>query len=413
MKNLIIGMSVLAFAMPAFATKARLVALGEEITGSLYISDSRNIFLNAAAINDYGNTVILEWGSDGAPFAPAATPPTSVKLDADNNNQGEGGVLYRHNSMVYGIYLGAESAQTHDARQYLSLNNRAVHQDNQLDFFVGGDAGVKWGANLTYSKNDSDSVDTTTDIDSQTVTARLGVMTGALEAFVNVALMNKWEGNLGGTGVEDEFEGKLGYELGGAFNTGKGKVFAFWRHAGWDQKSDQAIVATVQGPAYTGEAEGKTDRYIVGYGHENRINDKATLFYKLSYRANTRKFETKADGDAQLDDQAVPFVIGLEHDSASWLTLRGSITHNIWGQADNDYDATLIAAGLNALVTGQYADGKRTIANSTNVNAGATIKFGDFAVDGLLGTGTGSSATESGTFTTDNLMSRVAMTYKF
>lgn len=409
-KQLILGVTLAVIATPAFATKARLVALGEEITGSQYINDNRNIFLNAAAANDYKDMVILELGGDGA---------TASKLDATASPQAEGGVLYGHGSMVYGAWLGGESSQTREARQYLSLTNRIVHQDNQLDLFVAGDAGVKWGANLTYSKNKSDTSGANfTDIDSQTLTVRGGVMMGAIEGFANVALLNKFEGDIGTVGEDEEFKGKLGFEVGGTYNTGSGKVFAFWRHAKWDQESDESITASANyaSPAYTGEAEGSTDRYILGYGREEKISDKATLFTKVSYAANKRKFDTKDDGEANLDDSAIPLVVGLEYDAESWLTLRGSITQNIWGQTDNDYDDSLNGL-VNTNVTNANPQGKRTTKNSTSVNTGATVKFGDFSIDGLIGTsgnnGTNSNTGKNGVLALDRLMSRVAMTYKF
>lgn len=427
-KHLVLGVTLAVIATPAFATKARLVALGEEITGSQYINDSRNIFLNAATANDYKDMAIFELGDDGKTGNNVGTG-LGAKGDNDHTPQAEGGVLYGHGSMVYGAYFGGESSQTHEARQYLSLNDRVVHQDNQLDLFVAGDSGVKWGANLTYSKNKSDTVEPEAggtdfeDIDSQTLTVRGGVIMGAIEGFANVAVMNKFEGNLNAGGQEEEFTGKLGFEVGGTYNMGAGKVFAFWRHAKWEQESDVAASATTSaGPAYSGEADGATDRYIVGYGREEKVSDKATMFYKVAVRMNKRKLETKDDGDAQLDDTVVPLTVGLEYDVESWLTLRGSISQNIYGQADYDYDDSLITAGVNPGVTGQYAQGKRTIKNSTVVNTGATVKFGDFSIDGLIGTSGNDGVNDAlangqgdkkGVLALDRLMSRVAMTYKF
>ncbi len=408
-KHLILGVTFAVMATPAFATKARLVALGEEITGSQYINDNRNIFLNAAAVNDYKDMVILELGGDGA---------AASKSDATASPQAEGGVLYGMNDMVFGVWLGGESSQNREARQYLSLNNRVVHQDNQLDLFVGGNSGMKWGANLTYSENKSDTVGTTfTDIDSQTLSARLGVMMGAIEGFANVSLVNKFEGDLG-SGEDETFDGNLGYEIGGTYALSTGKVFASWRHAGWDQESDEAIsnAGGIGSPAYLGKAEVSTDRYVVGYGREEKISDKATMFYKASYIMNTRKFDTDDDGEANLDDQAIPLVVGLEYDAESWLTLRGSISQNIYGQTDNDYDDSLTGL-VNAGVTGANPAGKRTTKNTTSVNTGATVKFGDFSIDGLIGTsgvnGTNSNTGKNGVLALDRLMSRVAMTYKF
>lgn len=397
-KQIIIGAAIAVIATPALASKARLVALGEEITGSQYIKDSRNVFLNAAHVNNYKNFVVMELGNDG----------TSAKNDTESDAQAEGGVFAGHGNMVYGLYLGAESAQAYEARQVLNVSDRRVHQDNQLDVFVGGDAGIKWGANLTYQSNKDDDGD----IKNDSLSARLGVMENNWEAFVNLSLVNKFEGDLGGGTEDEEFNGKLGYEIGGTLNAGPGKAFAFWRHSGWEQETDVAVGAGT-GAAYTGEADVKFDRYIIGYGVESKISDKTTMFWKASYLGNKRKLETD-DGDADLNDYRVPVVVGLEHDANEWLVLRGSVTHNLVAQADNDYDSTLTTAGVNVAFTNvAYKSGKRTIASSTNVNTGATIHFGDFSVDGLLGLNGGTSTAESGILGTDNLLARVAMSYKW
>lgn len=407
-KQLLIGTALAVFAAPALATKARLLALGEDFTGSLYIKDSRNVFLNAATVNDYKNLAVFEWGNQGAVYNPGAGQV--IKQDADNRAQAEGGVFFGHGDMVYGIYLGAETFQSHDARRYLNFQNNAVHQDNQLDLFVGGGSNIKWGANVTYSKTEDDSIDSKGD----SASIRFGAIASKWEAFANISVMNKFEGDLNSSGTDEEFDGKLGFEIGGNYDVGTGKVFAFWRHAGWDQKSDNAVSAaagTANGGAYVGEAEAKVDKYIVGWGNAEKISDKATIYWKASYVANRRMLDTKNDGEANLNDYAVPVTIGLEHDSLDWLVLRGSITHNLVGQTDNDYD-TGLSGQLSSLITNAFVDGKRTL-SSTNVNAGTTVKFGDFSVDGLVGVGTSTSTNESGVLTTDNIMSRVAMTYKW
>lgn len=65
MKKLVLGTVLAVISVPAFATKARMIALGENVQdniGSLYFSDSRNIFQNAAYANDYKDMFIAEWG---------------------------------------------------------------------------------------------------------------------------------------------------------------------------------------------------------------------------------------------------------------------------------------------------------------------------------------------------------------
>ena len=53
------------------------------------------------------------------------------------------------------------------------------------------------------------------------------------------------------------------------------------------------------------------------------------------------------------------------------------------------------------------------------MNAGATLTFGQISIDGLLAisgaarNATNSTATNNGTLTGDNLLSKVGLTYKF
>lgn len=409
MKFLVLGVLAIA-SLPALATKARLIALGEEVTGSQYINDNRNVFLNSAYANYYGNAVFLELGANGKTSA-------AVKQDVDNEAQSEGGVFTKHNNMVYGLYVGAESAQTFEARSYLNVGTSKVHQNNQLDAFVAGDIGsIKWGLNGTYTGTKND----TGDIKQNSGAVRLGVIADKLEAFANVSLVNSFKGDVNSTGTtgKEKFDGNLGFELGATYHLPENlKAFGFWRHAGWKQQSDEAIAAGGTYVASSGsmsKAKITTDKFILGLGREAKLNAKTTLFTKLSYQWNDRKLKTDVDGNAKINDGYIPVVIGLEHDATEWMTLRGSITHNLWGQDNHDYDSGLLQTGvLSTAITGTYPDGKRTRLNSTNVNAGVTFKFGDFSVDGLLGLGTGTSANETGILTTDNLMSRLAMTYRW
>lgn len=407
-KHLVLGVALAVVAAPAFASKARLVALGEEIIGSQYINDNRNIFLNAAHANNYKDTAIFELGGDGA---------AGTKLDSNLRPQAEGGVLYGWNNMVVGAYFGAESSQTQELRSFTSINNRVIHQDNQIDLFLAGESSVKWGVNLTYFQNKTDEVGNFEDIDSKSLTARLGVIAGKIEGFANVGIFNTFEGDLdSGAGDKEEFKGKLGYELGATYHIdNQARAFAFWRHSDWEQESSAAINggAGTASPAYTGQADGSSDRFIVGYGRETKLNDKATLFYKTSYVLNKREFDTEDDGKATLDDYSVPVVVGIEHDSASWLTLRGSITQSIFNEQDNDYGDDLDSTNIHAGVLQTFPDKKRTRRNTTTVAAGATLKFGDFSVDGLLARDSGGTGATNGVLNSENLLTRVAMTYKF
>ena len=101
---------LMAAMVPANATIARLKALGMDETdneGSYYIQDDRNIFLNVANINNYGDSVILEWGGNGLTLGGAGA--SSLAADDDASPKAKGGFLRKSGDNVYGVYLGNES----------------------------------------------------------------------------------------------------------------------------------------------------------------------------------------------------------------------------------------------------------------------------------------------------------------
>jgi hypothetical protein len=109
----------------------------------------------------------------------------------------------------------------------------------------------------------------------------------------------------------------------------------------------------------------------------------------------------------ELTTITLPLVVGLEYDAASWLALRASVVQNVYGNAEADPKAGSKVSG--------------TVAN-TAVNAGASLKFGELTVDGLISTDsngdasagtTQSTAGGNGSLRTDALMTRVSMTYRF
>ncbi len=426
MKKLVLGTVLAVISVPAFATKARMIALGENVQdniGSLYFSDSRNIFQNAAYANDYKDMFIAEWGGSSERAAPSPVPAgNTVKGDADTTPQAEGGVLKSVGNYVYGLYLGAESPYTNELRQYTrTLNNGGFHQDNQIDVFFAGQGSMKWGLNVTYSN----SKDSSQGARQSSASVRGGIIKDNLEAFLNVSLVNEARiaarGAAGATiNGEDKFQGKRGFEAGATYNLNVVKVFGYVRHAEWRHDADSTSVGGIPSTAYTGKFDGAYWLYQVGAGKEHKLTDKTTLFTKLEYLSFNREVDPVSGAATKtitLDDWRAPLTIGLEHDAASWLTVRGSISQNILGQTDNDYNGQ--TASVSSLVTGSRTSGKRSVANTTNVNAGATLKLGEVSIDGVIGTdnnngtGIGSTTAEKGILNTDNLMTRVAMTYKF
>jgi hypothetical protein len=403
-KLMMIGSALLVLSTSVFATEARLLALGMKETdndGSYYIQDSRNIFLNAANVNNFADMLITEWGSAGRTVGAKATVDTVPAPKA------QGGVLKRYGGLVYGAYFGNESNTSALLRIAGSNLNTALLQttDNQIDLFVGGEAAVKWGANVLYAKGKDETVGSK---DSAYAT-RLGVIGNGWDAHANISLGSKSER----TDTPSMFKGKIGYHLGGSVNAGAGKAFGYYKHYGWDQELRN-----------TSMVKGDFSTYFLGYGSEMAVNGSDKLIASLGVKKTdiNINFATKAE----VRNLVIPLTLGYEAKATEWLTVRGSVIQNLYGKKKNKFvtDATG-NNGLNSvatlLVSGAYgATGTSTIANSTEVNSGLTLTFGQLSLDGLIGMTstagvdeTTAGAGKKGVLSLSNLETKVGLTYKF
>ena len=376
-KQLVVALGLTVLATPAFASKARLQALGEDTDGSFYINDNRNIFLNAAHVNNHKDFVTFETGSETSDSA----------VDSSSDPRPEGGVFFGQGNLVYGVQLGNESATSDTLRAWAGVES----EQNNLDLFVGGDAGVKWGANLTYGHVS----ETSTVNNSDVMRVRLGAVAGDVEGFANLSLKNNAADKTG-----NEVEGKLGYQIGGSYAMNAYKVFAEYRSI---KAEDKKL-----------NADAEIGLMRVGVGRTDKLNDKATLFTKVEYSRNKGNIE---DGSGALieyngtplttdgDDRIVtnlPIIIGLEYDAASWLAVRGSVSQSIFSDVS------------------KKGDSNANLDNTTVVNLGSTLKFGEMSIDGVIGNSsddggdtTIASSGTNGSLRTDNLMSRVSVSYKW
>ncbi len=358
-KQLALAAGLAVLAAPAFATKARLQALGEDTNGSFYINDNRNMFLNPSEVLNHKDLVTYEWGD-----------ANGVDTDADANS--EGGLIRAHGNMVYGVHFGRVLDFNAGADD---IEADSYNATNALDLFVAGDAGVKWGVQLTHSsqKEDENAAQGADETKTDVLDLRAGVAQGQWAAYLSYGLTGKTEHD----DTDLEIERKSPLELGGS-----------WK---WDSYTAFVQYSTVKFEGdNSAEEEVETTNMQLGVGRQDKLNDKATLFTKVAYNNSKVDEET---ADVETKTQNLPVTIGLEYDAASWLALRGSISQSV-------------------LINNVETDGeKATDDNTTDVNAGATLKFGDLALDGVIGTEGG--AGEDGTLTTDNLMTRVSMTYRF
>lgn len=386
-KQLTLALGLAVLATPALASKARLMALGEDANGSFFINDNRNIFLNAAEANNHADMVTFEWGNNNG-------------NDTDVDTNAEGGALFAHKNIVYGVHLGGQTSFDNVLSQVNGAATNDLYRSNKaVDLFIAGDAGFKWGANLTYSSaNDDTAGGTGTEqkSESDSIDLNVGATFGNLSVYADVGLTGEMTMKAGNGEPKVSMENDGVYEVGGSYKMNNYTIFAIANMSEYKGK--------------IGNAKGNLEDtfYTIGAARTERLSDKTMMFVKLSAAQAERK-GIDAAGDladkSKVDTTIVPVAIGFEHDATSWLTLRGSVVQNLWSNQEDK--------------TGNGKKLERTLANSTNVNAGATLKLGDFMVDGLIGTGNDGAGNiaargnQSGVLSMDNVMTRVSMTYRF
>jgi hypothetical protein len=377
MKNnvlVIAGLAVLSTS--AFASKARMEALGQG-TVSNYVLDTRSVFLNPASVNELKNYVVTEWGS------------ASTSDDSATAPKAEGGFFREQGSFSYGFYLGNNGLD----HGRTSTSPALLRQDNALDFFLGGDIGVKWGAKLHFAQGkDQTTSSTVTSKDSKNTALGLGLgaIMGNASVYANVDLMDKSTNSQTSSSsvtTSSEWKQKPSYQVGGSYALMGYTLFA-------DVKNGKADASTTASNV-TSSSTQKWMSYEVGAGRIHEINPTSRLYTSLSYYADSNY------NISGYSTYTLPASIGLEADATSWLTLRGSVKQNfVYG-----YKRAL------------GSDKHTSISNSTEVNGGATLNFGKLKIDGVIGntaaSRAGTTGTKNGVLTTDNLLTRVAVNYNF
>ena len=394
----IAGLAVLSTS--AFASKARLEALsGNNGAAKLYISDNRNIFRNAATINTHKNYVVTEWGTSTAADDSVSAP------------RAEGGFFNNAGALSYGLYFG-NNGDNNGRTEFVkddgttpvpaanpNFQKGYLPQSNALDLFLGGDVGLQWGAKLHYA-NSKDEPTGGIARKNTALGLGLGVIAGAAEGYINVDLSDKSKGNNRVAGTiptttaaqlaSDEYKQKPTFTVGGSFVITDYTIFAELMSGKTEITEGSAATKTVE--------TFKDMDYKVGVGRVMEINPTARLVMDASVASTSRKVnETGINTTYKTTSLTLPLTMGFEAEATSWLTLRGSVGQNIVlneTKVSNSTDTNVV-------------NGKRTNGNTTTVNGGASLNFGKLALDGSIG------KMATGTINTDDLMSRVGVTYSF
>lgn len=405
MKKMIAVAGLAVLSTSAFATKARMQALGQDIQdGSLFMRDSRTVFLNPSHLVEQKDYIAVEWGTDTA---------TGLNADADTAPMAEGGFFKESGSFVYGLYLGYTQSQDTAALPNLvdgeagNTNTTAAGdsgflvEDNRIDLFFGGDAGVQWGVNIGYIGNE-DQGGGDVNVDSGTVTettnftaeysaliVKAGVTMGDLEGYVHIDLDETSEGGVAADSSavrqNDKVEGDTGFTIGGSYSMGNKVIYGQYDNDGYEVTINAA----------SGDYTESTIR--VGVAEINEINEKSRWFWDS--RLRLRKTESQAILDSNVtesDFDDLQLTVGFESDVKSWLTLRGSV-------------AQQVVYSKEGVVNTANVKLEDSAANTTTVAGGLSLRFGDVSLDATF-----AAAGQGNIDTSDNnFMGRTAFVYNF
>lgn len=468
-KHLALVAAVAVLSSSAYATKARMGALGQGRDGSYYISDTRNVFYNASAIVDMNKYVVAELGESKAGGADAGTSSALTTIDRWNAPNAEGGFFGMAGRVAYGVYLGHQDAEANGAcrnNDYALAHNAGaatddlpvlgcvgrgvtvaagvvtptntaaiqefMAQNNRVDLFVGADMFVKWGLSYFWAQGTDQILgganqQTHLGRDSDTAGARLGLEWNGLKFWLNTTFLDRATMSQVNTAVNDAAKKLQTYNGKRNWNTGLS-----WNHKAWtaywnsefrESLADQNLGAVTTGALiYTRAAR---QQHTFGVGYQKSVNSKATLLGNLEVHVLNARFIRRpttsitpvAIGealDAAMTGFAMPLNVGFETEVFSWLTARAAVKQNL-GALNKEYRQVADAAAAENRWNSKNGARLRPL-GTTEVNAGATLEFGKLKVDGLVGTTVGgapASNNKRGVLALDQLLTRVGASYWF
>ncbi len=392
------------FASPAYASRARIEALGEGKNGSYYIDDSRNMFLSPASIVKYKKKLMLELGGAPATALDGATgvvggglgdgAVTASSVDASGNSRAQGGFVDSIGDFTYAIYLNNASDRVLSDIEGLNFHRADGLDDDVVDllapsdsieFALAGEGFMNWGASVFFAGNNNNARS------ASYFGARLGLTKGDLSAFGTLGL------SANSKSAAFEYKGRTSFDLGATYKLSGFTLIGKYSNFGYDSTGDVANA-------------NRNSSFGVGVGYKKDLTKSTNLFARVGGDYIKTTNSINSGNLMNVTQWNVPVVLAAETQALSWLTVRGSIGHSLIGG-----DVT----------------GRRDLTGLTTIGAGLGLTFGDLVIDGLvasngvnptngLGMGSGpaagglnGAAVQQGFGLGDSMITRVAMTYNF
>lgn len=351
MKKTLLFVALTFLSASAFASKARVTALGGSMTKA---DDVQDAFMNPAKIFGFGDMLTIEF-------------------DTAASDTAEGGVFRSNGDAKYGVYFGHRStgfARLVGIANAAPFNLGLLTEQNPFEIFYGQKGGdMRWAASFIYSSGE----DKDANLKANTMGVRVGAATDVWEAYASIGLSGKSENSTANTSATND----LGLLVGGQYASGD--VLYYGSYDSASGKVTQAATDT------------KGSRNIITLGAESKMKgDASHFFYGVKYQMQNDKA-----GDQKDDTSKLPVYAGVEADAASWLVLRASVAQSLL------VNTRKVDPG-----TGAPATTDHTGLNDTVAAAGAGLKFGKLWIDGTL-----SAATNGGALNSTDTMANAALNY--
>ncbi len=371
MKKFLTAAALLVLMVPnAFASKARLISLGQNPDGSSYIEDTRSLFLNPANINTTNDFANFEFGNQSGPFATSANS--------------EGGFFHKWGAYHIGLQLGRQADFNAVVTDIGTYNGSTFkNPQNTIELQIGSGSSLKWGFAFIYGMTESRTSTASTQ-KASTYEFRGGIKRDKLDAYAALDMLSRADNDFG--------VGTNSLTLNPSFKLG----------AGYEISSEQKLYVESRFMNYkatpgTGSVETTASMTDITAGYAHFLNpDSSTKFFYSAALAYTN------NSNAALKSTSIPLVVGLETVATDWLKLRGSVAQNVV----LDQKVTTVTNSNNP--------------NSTTVSGGVGISWKKVTIDGTLAGTAGSSTAPAGAgmgtqgrIDGNNFLANASMTYMF
>ncbi len=367
--KLLLTLAIVLASTSAFATRARVTALGN----AAHLTDASTVYSKPADMFAVSDSLTIESGKTD--LVPGTDVSTSLGAEAL--------MIRSTGDAKWALSLGHDDARSYAQRSDANATVGAIiGQQNPLEVTYGMKTGdMAWAGTLVYS-NFNNKV---AEVKESTTGLKFGAATSTWDATVDLGLTDKWEASA----TNDEFKGKSNIAVrGGMWISSDMYAYADVAMGGFE--------TTVTG---TVASEIKTTDIVVGA--INTMKNDGNEFFWGAGLASSQSKDSKGI-ETKETSLSLPFIIGVEANAASWLTLRGSVAQKVLIQNEKEENNTATP------IVSEASPG----ANSTTFAAGAGLKLGKLALDGSLLAVTGSNPSGQ-EVNADDLLGTVGLTYAF